>query len=192
MEGMFAEPDWSQPIDFSERVAAVPASAMVRGMFMQFLLAAAPSKVAERYAGRRYVAFKSYPMREYVEILAHACQASPAVAPAECVRRLGWTVYPNYANTITGTAIFAVAGKSFARVVELASTAYRITLPPARVHIMAMEKRHAVVQLREVWNLPEFHHVGIWEGAMRVCDTEGSIKLGEVAPGMADFDVHWR
>lgn len=189
---MFAEPDWSQPIDFSARVAAVPASAMVRGMFMQFLLTAAPRDVAERYAGRRYVAFKSYPMREYVEILAHACEATSNVTPGECLRRLGWTVYPNYANTITGTAIFAVAGKNFARVVELAGAAYRVTLPPASVHVVSMEKRHAVVQLREVWNLPEFHHVGIWEGAMRVCDTEGVIKIDGVAPGQVDFDVQWR
>jgi uncharacterized protein (TIGR02265 family) len=188
---MFAEPDWSQPIDFGERVAMVPASAMVRGMFMQFVLAGAPPEVAQRYASRRYVAFKSYPMREYVEILGHVCEASPHIAAAECVRRLGWTVYPNYANTITGTAIFAVAGKSFARVVELASTAYRITLPPASVNVVSMDKRHALVQLREVWNLPEFHHVGIWEGAMRVCDTDGSIKVDAVAPGRVDFDVHW-
>src|SRR5690349_5120996 len=127
---MFAEPDWSQVIDFSARVAAVPESASVRGMFMQFLLAAAPSGVAERYASRRYVAFKNYPMREYVEILGHVCEASLQLQPAECLRRLGWTMYPKYANTITGTAIFAVAGKNFARVIELAPTAYRITLPP--------------------------------------------------------------
>jgi uncharacterized protein (TIGR02265 family) len=189
---MFAEPDWSQAIDFPARVAAVPESALVRGMFMQFLLAAAPSEVAQRYTRRRYVAFKSYPMREYVEILAQACDASPKISPAECIRRLGWTVYPNYAATITGTAIFAVAGKNYARVVELASTAYRITLPPASVHVVSMEKRHAVVQLREVWNLPEFHHVGIWEGAMRVCDTEGAIKVDAIAPGQVDFDVSWQ
>ena len=189
---MFAEPDWSQPIDFAARVAAVPTSAMVRGMFMQFLLAAAPGEVVERYTARRYIAFKSYPMREYVEILAHACEASSDLKPAECLRRLGWTVYPNYAKTITGTAIFAVAGKNFARVVELASAAYRVTLPPASVHVVSMEQRHAVVQLREVWNLPEFHQVGIWEGAMRVCDTEGEIKIDSVAPGQVDFDVQWR
>jgi uncharacterized protein (TIGR02265 family) len=188
---MFREPDWSQRVDFAARLSAVPEAASMRGMFIQFLLASTAPEVQAKYAARRYIAFKSYSMREYVEIMKDACEAMPRQSHAQCLRKLGFGVYPNYAKTITGTAIFAVAGRSFQRMIEVSPAAYRIGLPPATVTVQTLGDRHARVELRECWNVPEFHQVGIWEGAMQVCGVQGEIQTEALGFGAVDFDISW-
>ncbi|MET0390553.1 MAG: DUF2378 family protein [Polyangiales bacterium] len=189
---MFVEPDWSQSVDFAARLAAIPAHAVVRGMFLQLLIDSMGREYKEKLEPRRYVAFKNYPMREYVELLARATQVVRTESAAMCVRRLGRGVYPAYEHTITGTAIFAMAGRDFGRVIEAAPTAYKVGLAPAIIRVRRLEARHAEVELREVYNLPDLHQVGIWEGAMAVCGVSGQIKTHVVDYGAVDFDVTWR
>jgi uncharacterized protein (TIGR02265 family) len=191
---VFKEPDWDASIDFESRLSAVPESALVRGMFLQFLIEAIGADPAPYFGNRRrYVAFKTYPMREYVELLKWGSQQIfPRVPAAEAVRRFGRKVYPNYAATVTGTAIFAVAGRSFARVVELTPAAYKVSVPSAHINVRELQAGHAVVELRELWNLPDFHQVGIWEGAMRVCNAVGQIRVHVRDLDAVDFDIHWR
>lgn len=189
---MFVDPDWSQAIDFEARLAAIPPTSMVRGMFLQLLVEAiGPTHMAKRIA-RRYSAFKNYPLRDYVELLAFAAEHMRKKVPADCVRRLGWRVYPNYAKTITGTAIFAVAGHDFRRTIEVSPTAYQVSLEPARVIIKNIQPQFAQVELRDVYNLPEFHQVGIWEGAMQTCGVQGHIKTEVVDFGAVNFEIRWQ
>jgi uncharacterized protein (TIGR02265 family) len=189
---MFVEPDWSKPVDFQARLAAIPKQATVRGMFMQFLLESMEVDITKKIGVRRYLAFKSYPMREYVELLALGCELGfPGVPAAEAVRRLGRRFYPKYAQTITGTAIFAVAGRSFQRVVELTPAAYRVAVSPGTITVRSVSEQHARVELRDIWNLPDLHQVGIWEGAMLVCGAEGTIKTERIGMSAADFDINW-
>lgn len=190
---MFAEPDWSRPIDFEARIAAIPLHATVRGMFLQMMQANLP---AESMAGGRvrpYVAFSTYPMREYVALLASLCTRSrPGLSSAECVRRLGRTLYPNYAKTITGTAIFAVAGGNFRRVLELCPAAYRIATPTATVAIDECSAGTARVSMRGMYALADTHQVGIFEGAMEACGVEGTVLVQRHDdPGDTDFELSW-
>lgn len=190
---MFVEPDFGAPIDFEARLKAVPADATVRGMFLQLLLEGISGEAALAVRGRRYVSFKNYPMRDYVELLAISCTKSVrGLAHGECVRRLGRTVYPKYASTITGTAIFAAAGRSFRRMLELCPAAYRISTPTAAVSILSIEDGRARVALRRLWNLPDLHQVGIFEGAMDVCGAVGSVLVERHSPCDVDFDVRWQ
>lgn len=188
---MFAEPDWSQPIDYEARLAAIPADAVIRGMFLQLLVDTIGPERFTAQRARRYVAFKNYPMREYVELLAFGAECSRSKRPADCARRLGWGVYPRYAKTISGTAIFAIAGHDFRRVIEAAPTAYEIGLAPAQILIRELEQSYARVELRGVYNLPDLHQVGIWEGAMKTCGVEGTIKTRVISFSAVDFEVHW-
>jgi uncharacterized protein (TIGR02265 family) len=190
---MFVDPDWSQPIDFAERLAAIPDSSMVRGMFLQLLVdAIGPTQMAKRPVVRRYSAFKNYSLREYVELLRFATEISRSKPAAESVRRLGWRVYPTYAKTITGTAIFAVAGHDFRRIIELSPTAYQVGLEPAEVHVRTLQPQYALVELRNMYNVPDFHQVGVWEGAMQTCGVEGHIKTEVIDFGSTNFEIRWK
>jgi uncharacterized protein (TIGR02265 family) len=189
---MFADPDWSQAIDFSKRLAAIPPGAMVRGMFLQLVVDAVGATHMAKRPIKRYSAFKNYPLREYVELLGFAAEHMRTKAPAECMRRLGWRVYPNYAKTITGTAIFSVAGHDFHRIIELAPTAYRISLQPSEIRIRKLEPQYAEIELRKLYNVPEFHQVGIWEGAMQTCGVQGQIKTEVIDFGAVNFEIRWQ
>ncbi|HKU41258.1 MAG TPA: DUF2378 family protein [Polyangiales bacterium] len=188
---MFVEPDWTSPIDFEARLAAVPEGAQVRGMFLQLLLQAVHPDARAALGPRRYIAFKTYPMRDYIELLQLCCANTPGVANAECVRRLGRRVYPTYADTVTGTAIFAVAGSSYQRVLELCPAAYRIAIDPGTITVKTISDTHAEIELRDVYNIPDFHQVGIFEGAMEVCRARGSIRVRQHDLGSVDFDIRW-
>jgi uncharacterized protein (TIGR02265 family) len=190
---VFTAPDWTVSVDFETRMAAIPARATARGMFFQFLIQAMGAGAPAEAIGRRYVAFKNYPVREYVELIRLGCASRPVrVSPAEYVRRLGRSVYPNYAKTLTGTAIFAVAGHSYRRVVELCPAAYRVGMEPGTITVRSISDGHAVVELRELYNLPDLHQVGIWEGAMDVCNVKGEIKVNTIDFGSVDFELDWR
>jgi hypothetical protein len=54
---VFVEPDWNAPIDFNERLAATPAKANVRGMFLQLLMQGLGPEATAQVRDRRYVAF---------------------------------------------------------------------------------------------------------------------------------------
>lgn len=189
---VFVEPNWKAPIHWEERIDAIPATANARGMFFQFLIDALGPRVALQIEAPTYIAFKSYPLREYVSLLARGSRvAFPSLASSEAVRRLGRLVYPNYAKTITGTAVFAVAGRNFRRIVELCPRAYEIGMTPGKVKIVSCEEGRAVVQLQDIWNVPEFHQVGVWEGGMDVCNVKGLIKTRVRNHGTCDFEVTW-
>jgi len=189
---VFRHPDWSTPIDVEARLEAIPSQAGVRGMFCQFLIEAIGSDPPAHLVKSRFVAFKNYAMRDYVKLLVWGGgQAFPRLPLAEAVRRLGRCIYPNYAKTMTGTAIFAVAGHNFQRVVELCPTAYKVAISNGTVSLRSLEDHHAVVEFRGVWNLPEFHQIGIFEGAMDVCSARGEIGVDVHGLDSVDLDVRW-
>ena len=105
---------------------------------------------------------------------------------------LGRAVYPNYAKTITGTAIFAAAGRSYRRVLELCPAAYRVSVENAQVTIRSITDGSAIIELRELWNLPDLHQVGIFEGAMQVCGVRGKIRVRMIDFGAADLEIAWQ
>jgi uncharacterized protein (TIGR02265 family) len=190
--GVFVVPDWSAGVDFEQRIAAVPERATARGMFFQFLVPGLGPSTAGKVTSRRYLAFKNYPLREYVEVLALSCaEQASSLAPAEHLQRLGHQVYPNYAQTLTGMAIFAVA-RTFRQVVELAPAAYRVTISPGSVRVRSIEDGHAIVELRDLWVVPELHQVGIWQGAMSVCGARGEIRVEALDLGNVNFELTWR
>jgi uncharacterized protein (TIGR02265 family) len=189
---VFAVPNWNASIDFDARLAAIPANATTRGMFLSLLLQSVGPNAAPSVRSRRYLAFKKYPLREYVELLAQCC-ADPGsrTSDAQRVRQLGRAVYPNYAKTITGTAIFAAAGHNYRRVLELCPAAYRIAVEPSEVIVRSITDGHAVIELRGLWNVPDFHQVGIFEGAMQVCRAQGAIRVQAIDFGAADLEITW-
>lgn len=161
-------------------------------MFIQVLLDSLSPEVRSKLPARRYVAFKNYPMREYVEVLAFASERARGQKPAEHVRRLGRAIYPNYVKTVSGSAIFALAGHDYGRVIDASPVAYRIALSSASIVVRRSEPNHALVELRQIYNLPDLHQVGIWEGAMKVCGVTGSIKTHVIDFGAVDFEIHWQ
>jgi uncharacterized protein (TIGR02265 family) len=172
----------------AERIPDVPASAMIRGMFPRQLVKQLPSA-----SSARYLPFTLYPVREYMELVLRCARAlHPRETPANAVLRLGTHVYPLFASSMAGTAIFAVAQIDFRKVCELAPKAYDITLKPGKLACVNSSDTEATLELRQVWPFPDLFHAGIWIGAMDVCGVSGTIQVRRHSSSSVDFNLKWQ
>lgn len=187
----FEFPDWSAPLDVAARVAAAPDDGTVRGMFFQQIADALGDRLPDGVSDR-YTAFGNYPLRGYMELLAEAARVlHPQQTVREGLRRLGQQVYPMFASTMVGSAIFAVAGHDFGKVASLASKAYGVSISPGRLSTIQVAPAHLRVQMIDIWSFPASFQYGVFEGAMEQCGVTGRIRVAQHSPSAADFDIQW-
>src|SRR5687768_12045264 len=95
-------------VDFYYR--SCPVDAMLPGVFLsdifQLVTAKHPSAVerlCEHVSARRWVAFKMYPQRDFIRLVANAARIlHPNVPVAEGLRRIGRIAYPGLGATMAG------------------------------------------------------------------------------------------
>jgi uncharacterized protein (TIGR02265 family) len=175
--------------DFAARVEAAPSWAVIRGMFLREVLRVEPRVPSPR---PNYVAFSLYPAREYMQLLLDTARIKyPNKTPANALLELGLGVYSLFARSMSGMAIFSMAGSNFSRICELSSKAYSITLKPGDACVAQSEPGYALVQLRDVWPFPECFHCGVWLGAMQACNVRGTIDVTRLGSSDVDFAIKW-
>jgi uncharacterized protein (TIGR02265 family) len=180
--------DWAS---LSARIEAVPARGTIRGMFMRQASAWMPGGPASRY-----LPFANYSLRDYMQWLLRAAAARfPRERAADALVQLGREVYPLFASSLVGGAIFGIASHAnnpFRHAVELSTKAYPVTLSPGHVNVVRCDAASAFVELRDVWVFPEFFHTGIWLGAMALCKAQGTIAVTRRSACDVDFRIEWR
>ena len=72
---------WS-PLGLEERLQALPMAATVKGMFLSNIADLVEQRSGERPGRQRYVGFKSYPLREMIELLPQAAELTYPGLPA--------------------------------------------------------------------------------------------------------------
>ena len=188
----FVALDWSEPLDVDALLSATPPEATIRGMLFQFLDLAAEKAGKQQASKGGFIAFKNSPLREYMKAaVATAELAFPGEPLRQGLRQIGHVVYPSYAETMIGSAIFSVAGRDFFKIASLAARAYGLTIKPGSLSVSKIDERHVEVSLRQIWDFVDSQHVGIWEGALQVCNAEGQIRVRRLSPCDADFDIQW-
>lgn len=187
----FAQPDWTLPIDEARRVSDVPEDATIRGLFVKLVLAELEAADLDP-GGERYVAFARYPVREYNRVALDAAKRLyPELPLREGLYRLGRSAYPGFKATLAGTAIFAFAGDDFLKVARLAHKAYQVALDRGKVEVRELGERHLEVRLREIWNFADCLQVGVWAGAMDICNVKGRILMRGASATDVDLDITW-
>lgn len=185
-ETIDAPDDWES---LEARIAIIPESAQVRGMFVRELFRIVPSLRMER----RYLPFSNYPMREYVALVLNAARiAHPKLPAANAVFKVGLGVYSVFASSVVGTAIFSVAQHDFRRALEVSPKAYALSMSPVTVTIAELEPGYAEVQMRNFWLLPDVYQSGVLLGAMKVCGAEGTARVTRHAPCDVDIELRWQ
>ena len=169
------------------QVARVPADAMIRGLFMRDALRSLASPPS-----RRYLPFGRYPLTEYLPLLLQAAREShPDDSPANALMKIGLTVFPVFASSLAGSAIFSVAGDDFISAVRLAPRAYSVTLDPGSIAVDELGPEEVLLRLRDVWVFPEVFHAGVWLGAMDYYQVHGTIDIERHSPCEVDFHLRW-
>jgi len=124
-------------------------------------------------------------------LLRIAAARSPSKSAATALLELGYGVYSQFASSIAGTAIFAMAQLDFRRVCELSPKAYGVTLKPGGTEVVHAGPNDAVVRLVQVWAYPDVFHTGIWLGAMEACGASGTIEVKRRLPSSVELHMHW-
>jgi uncharacterized protein (TIGR02265 family) len=190
--GGFSVPNWSAEEDIEGRIRAMPSNATAKGMFLQAVVDTAKNFGVEELTRQDYTSFKDYPLREFIDL---AVSAVPRIYPGlplrEGLRRLGQQVYPMFANTMIGTAIFSVAARSWPQTMRLATRAYAVSIKPGSASVTHEEPGRGIVEFRSVWSFPDSYQVGIFEGAMQLLGVRGDIRVRVHSPCDADLLITW-
>jgi uncharacterized protein (TIGR02265 family) len=188
----FVIPDPNAPLDLAERLAQLPAQATVKGMFFQTMSDQAFVASGQLPGRDRYVAYKDYPLREWIELLLKAARLTfPRVPVREGIRRLGQESYPTFTRSMVGKVLMAAAGNNFGAALRLAPRAFFLTSSTTRCQVVAMEETRAELRLVRAWDFTEALHVGVFEGTMRAFQRKGVVRVRILSLSSADFEITW-
>jgi uncharacterized protein (TIGR02265 family) len=193
MADLFTPPDTGAPLDLDERLARVPATATVKGMFMQSVADEAKAVSGVAPGRGRWVAFKDYPLREWLALLVDcALVVHPRLPVREGLRRLGQNAYPTFAASTIGRVVMSVAGDNLAAALRQAPRAYSVSGSDLTAEVGAVTERGGLLHLRGAWDFPESWHAGVFEGVMRAFRKEGTVRVRVLSLCDVDFELTWR
>ena len=147
----------------------------------------------EGIADRRWVVFKTYPLRDFMRLALNAARILNATVPlSEALRRLGRTAFPSLRATMAGRVVLYALGNRLEDAFRNAPRAYKMVLPQAEV-IVDVRDWSGSIELRRVYNFATSYHFGVFEGTIAEYGFQPRIRI---RPGRrwcdATFDVDWR
>ena len=192
----FISPDWRAPLAPEAYFARMPGDAKTRGMFFNGLLREVKQHSGVELRGaesKSYIAFKHYPLREFMELLLLAAkQTYPGLPVREALRRFGRSSYTTLVeNSAAAKIIFSAAGQSLSAAFGLASRAYSLSLDPGGAKILASGASFVVMSLRSLWCFVDAYHVGIAEGFVEVFGHKGEVAVRRRSLCDIDLYVTW-
>jgi uncharacterized protein (TIGR02265 family) len=196
-------PHWDPPvleqtIDVDFYIRSCPSHAMAPGVFMQDIIKEVMSKhpgTAERLheglTERRFFAFKTYPLRDFMRLAVNASKILYDAPLSEGLRRLGRLAFPSLSATMAGKVVLFALGNRLEDAFRNAPKAYKLVLPQAEVTVNVGNGRGRI-DLRGVYNFPTTYHYGVFEGTIAGHGFHPRIRI---LPGSrwcdASFDVEW-
>lgn len=186
----FRETDLRSPLEVTARILETPAECTARGMFFEQVSRAA--RELGLPSDTRYVPFRNYPLRQYMELVVQYGRARyPEVPLRQALRRVGWEAFPALMGSVAGRVIFAFAGRGVQGALRLAPEAYKHSMSHAQVTTRICGASQAVLELRNVWNFPECYQIGVIEGACRSFGAEVRVRVRVRSSSSVDLLVRW-
>jgi uncharacterized protein (TIGR02265 family) len=175
--------------ELKRSIELTPASATVKGMYIDSFLKSLDRARIERPTNSRFLSFKDYPLRELMSLLLECTAlAHPSLPPKEGLRMMGRLVYPTLAESTVGKILFSIAGRDWKAALPLASRAYKISLDPGQATLNGLTGTSAVVELRDIYNFADSYQAGVFEGAMECYQIEGTVSARPLAR-VCDVDL---
>jgi uncharacterized protein (TIGR02265 family) len=187
VEDSFVEPTWHAALDVGPYLATIPANATVKGMFVEALAARLPNRPRPRY-----VAFKDYPLGEYMQLLVDGAKAlHPKATLREGLRRIGQDVYPVFVQSTVGRVLLGVLGDDVAAILRTASRAYRVSLSIGSVRTTEVSEGRAIVALEDMYAFPDCYQVGVFEGAIMAVGKRPRVRIRKATRTSAELLCEW-
>lgn len=136
------------------------------------------------------IPFSKVERRAYNAALLQACTALSADAPlGVALFELGRDLYPHFANTMVGKAIFSVAGHDYPAMVRLAPRGYSVCNGYGTIEVLEANPGRVLVRFEDVWDPLPFT-CGIWQGGLDVCKIEAkTFELDTRGPVSYDLRI---
>jgi uncharacterized protein (TIGR02265 family) len=188
----FIEPPWAEPLDAEAEIAAIPASAQVRGMLTAPMVADLKKRGWKRPLPReRYVSFNLYPLREHARLLVDTCrELFPDRSLREGLRKLGRAAPTAFGSSTLGKVTLGVA-EGVHDIVAAFAKAYELNLQPGRATIVETGPRRMIVSIEDLYYFLDSHHVGSFEGAMKRAGVKGRVLIAPRGRASADLLLQW-
>lgn len=178
--------------ELEQLIVQTPETATVKGMFLSSFLDSLDRGGFPRPTTARFVSFKDYPLRQFMQLmLAAISTAWPTLPPSAGLRRLGQSAYPTLAESVVGRVLFSVAGRNFGTALQLTEKAYKLSLNPGTARLANLTEKSAVLEMRDIWNFADSYQVGVMEGAMVAYRVKGEVRAQKL-PRPCDVNLHLR
>jgi uncharacterized protein (TIGR02265 family) len=179
-----------------ERLEGAPADGLVKGWLFQSVVENAKRHGVEVVAAQRWLGFKDYPVREYLELLGQAAvRVQPDQSAQDTLRLLGRGVYGSFSQSLFGKVVLAGLGSGH----DGARTGLRWV-----THVYKLTSNHAVatfsessdgvttIVLSNVWSFPDAYHVGIFEGVAQAFGGDVGVEVESGGLSDAALTFTWR
>jgi len=192
MDESFQDPPWDAPLDVAACVAAIPPEAKVKGLFMlPMVLELQRQGLVISGARERYLPFSDYPLVEHVNLLVESARLLfPGLPMRQGLRKLGRGAVRAFTDTTIGKVVWANA-EHLQGALDSVAKGYDLTIRPSRVEVVERAATHARVRLDHVHYFLDSHHVGIFEGVMRACGVNGSVRIRLDSATSGDYRLQW-
>jgi len=188
--GEFLPVDMRAALDIQARIRETPLDNQTKGIFLEQMARAARS--AGVPCEQRYVAFRDYPLRDFMRLLADYAPARHAhVSVREAFRRVGSEAFTTLMNSVPGRVLYVLARGDVHSALRLAPEAYKRNLSHCTVNLSVDAPRQVVLEFRGVWNFAECYHVGVVEGACRAFGVDPRVRIRVHSACDVDLLVRW-
>jgi uncharacterized protein (TIGR02265 family) len=197
-ERPFATPRTKLELDLDAIAARLPGTATTKGMFFSRALSLVPGQTDDepilRAAGleeSRFVPFNNYP---WIDFLRLCCAVSDVIAPTRAVglRKIGRTLYSEFADSLAGRVTFGLLRNNADRVVSLGPKAWNMSGVPGEVVGESIDDCHYRYHFIDYPSeVAETLAVGVLEGALVECGETPRILFGQADPMHAVLDIRW-
>ena len=194
----FTLPDFRSDVDFNAHIRRTPETATVKGMFfsdLRRLLQA--SMPAEDHAGiplsdKRYPAFGDYACHDYLRLMEHSAGALyPYLPTSEAVRRIGWSGFPKFVESLVGRVVVGIFLDDFDRLVQAMAKSWRYVTNIGEVTAQKQGPQDWLCEVRDCPGMVVPNFVGGAEGIFRHYQLEPTVTVRLMDAGNFDMSIRW-
>jgi uncharacterized protein (TIGR02265 family) len=180
----FSGPKLTHDVDVDRYLRACPPSATTQGTYFRYLRDSieaafgANPRLVEGLETTEWVAFRKYPMRDFMLLSINAARIAYAgEALSEGLRRLGWLAFQSFSATMAGRVVLFAFGERLENVIWALPKAYAVSVPGAVIETEELGPRRYRITMKNLYNFVDTYHLGVLEGAVLAMGFQPAINV---------------
>lgn len=188
----YAAPDWGAPLDLDAHLRLAPSDGRVKGMFFRRILDDVRKQTGRSLRKESYFPFSDYRLTDWLVLLHDAARAAHPDQPVrEGLRRLGRGMYPTFVDSTIGKVVFSIAPNDVMRALPLYPRIWSVISNHGTAEVDELVNGRVVIRQRNVWDFVDSFQLGSLEGGMLFFGVAAEVRIRQLSPCDADFELTW-